>query len=60
MYVSMYVYMLIMYNMEGVSFLIIDEHIIDNANVCVCVRVSVSPHRIIHETANQHLKNAEL
>ena len=56
----MYVYMLIMYNMEGVSFLIIDEHIIDNANVCVCVRVSVSPHRIIHETANQHLKNAEL
>lgn len=32
----MYVYMLIMYNMEGVSFLIIDEHIIDNANVCVC------------------------
>ena len=56
MYVSMCMYMLIMYNMEGVSFLIIGEHI-DNANVCV--RVSVSPHRI-HETANQHLKNAEL
>lgn len=51
-------YMLIMYNMEGVSFLIIGEHI-DNANVCVCVRVSVS-HDRIHETANQHLKNAEL
>ena len=36
MYVSMCMYMLIMYNMEGVSFLIIGEHI-DNANVCVCV-----------------------